>query len=171
MRRLMERAGHALGAGFLVLTGAGVLLLAGAGIASAQPATACQMINTTLSSLDTMLATAPSSLKNEVNTISSRLTAAASTGSPAVKSAVSTFVTDLKAGAAAGNLNLPKLTADGSAITAACAPSGAPATGGGSATGLQDPALFGLGGAVVLAGIVVLGLARRNRPLTGADHG
>ncbi len=173
MGKLMKKAGHVLGAGVLVLAGAGVLLLAGAGIASARPAStsACQQINTTLSSLNATLAAAPSTLKNEVATVSSQLTQAASTGSSAVKSAVSTFVADLKAGAAAGNLNVTKLTADAGAITAACAPSGAPATGGGSALGVQDPALFGVGGAVVLAGLVILGLAWRNRPRTGASQG
>ncbi len=173
MGKLMKKAGQVLGAGVLVLAGAGVLLLAGAGIANARPVStsACQQINTTLSSLNASLAASPTTLKNEVATISSQLTQAASTGSSAVKSAVSTFVTDLQAGAAAGNLDVAKLTADAGAITAACAPSGAPATGGGSTLGVQDPALFGVGGAVVLAGLVVLGLASRNRPRTNAGQG
>ena len=73
-------------------------------------------------------------------------------------------------------MNDPKYTADSDAIDAACAvqataPSGAPATGGGSAAGVEDPGLFGVGGAAVLAGLVVLGLARRNGSRTGAGQG
>ena len=115
---------------------------------------------------------AHSTPKQEVAIVATQLTQAASTAPPAVKSAVSTFVADLRAGAAAGNFDTAKTNADINAITAACAaaqtapPSGAPATGGGSAAGVQDPALFGVGGAAVLAGLGVLGLARRNR-LTG----
>jgi hypothetical protein len=114
-------------------------------------------------------------LKKTADTVAGQLTQAASTGSPAVKSAVSTYVTDLKASAAAGNVNVAKLTADGNAVVAVCAvslaPKGDPATGGGSTAAIRDPALYGLGGAAVLAGIVVLGLALRNRLAAGVGQG
>lgn len=179
MGKLMSRAGRVLGTGALVMAGAGVLLLGGAGIASARPASTggCQKINATLASVTAMIAAHPSTLEEEVASLASQLTRAASTDSSAVKSAVSTFLTDLKAGTASGKLNDPKFTANnGDAIEAACtaqvtAPGGAPATGGGSAAGVQDPGLFGVGGAAVLVGLAVLGLARRNRPRTGAGHG
>ena len=178
MGKLMQTAGRVLGAGVLVLAGTGILVLAGTGIATARPTStgACQKINATLSSLVATMNAHPTSLKNEVATIASQLTQTASTDSPAIKNAVSTFVADLETGAASGTLNDPKLTADGDAIEAACAaqataPGGAPATGGGSAVGVQDPGLFGVGGAAVLAGLVVLGLARRNGSRTGAGQG
>jgi len=178
MKRLVKTTAGVLGVGILVLAGAGVLVVAGTGIASARPASTCQTINATLANLVGTLAAAPhtpSGRKTAVATIASQLTQAVSTGSTAVKDAVSTFVTDLETGVAANDINFTKLSADGDAIVAACAvqatPSGAPATGGGSAAGVQDPALFGVGGAAVLAGIVVLGLARRTRPRTGAGQG
>jgi hypothetical protein len=98
-------------------------------------------------------------------------------GSPAVKSAVSIFVADLRVDIAARHVSdRPKLLADANAIVVACyaratAPRGAPATGGGSAAGVQDAALFGVGGTAVLAGLGVLGLAWRRRPPTGEGHG
>jgi hypothetical protein len=166
------------GTGVLVLAGAGVLVLAGAGIASARPAStsACQKISSVVVSFNAVLKSHPSTLKKEVAILASELAQAASTGSPAVKRAVSTFVTDLEAGTASGNFNDPKATADSDAIGAACAaqsipPSGAPATGGGSAAGVQDLALFGVGGAAVLAGIGALGLARRNWPRGSPGQG
>jgi hypothetical protein len=178
MGKLMRSAGRVLGTGVLVLAGTGFLVLAGTGIASGRPAStdACQKIISTLQSLVALNPSAPGNLKKDASLVASRLTQAASTGTPAVKSAVSTYAADWEAGAAAGHLDNPKLTADGNAIVAACAaqatpPSGAPATGGGSAAGVQDPALFGLGGAAVLAGIGVLGLARRNRPRGSPGQG
>ena len=170
----MKRAGRALGTGVLVLAGAVVLMLAGTGIAHAQPATTsvCKKINATLTSLNATFKAHPTTLKNATATIASQLTQAASTGSPEVKSAVRAFVTDLEAGAASNDLNLAKLNADADLLaTTACAPSGAPATGGGSAAGIQDPGLFGVGGAAVLAGIVALCLILRHRPRTGVGHG
>ena len=171
MGKLMRTAGRVLGAGILALAGTGVLLLTGAGIAGARPAdtSACQEINSTVASFTATFKAHPGSLNEKVVFLASRLPQAASTGTPALKRAVSTFVADLVAGTASGQFNDPKFTADFDAIDAACAaqataPGGAPATGGGSAAGVQDPALFGLGGAAVLAGIGVLGLARRNRP-------
>jgi hypothetical protein len=178
MGKLMRTAGRVLGAGVLVLAGAGVLVLAGAGIASARPAStgACQKITSVEVSFLAMLKSHPSTLKKEVAVFASELTQAASTGSSAVKGTVSTFVMDLEAGSASGSFNDPKFTADGNAVNAACAaqsttPSGAPATGGGSAAGVQDPALFGVGGAAVLAGIGALGLALRNRPRGSPGQG
>ena len=112
-----------------------------------------------------MFKTTPPPLKAKAATLSEELTQAASTGSPTVRNDVKVFVTDLQAGAAAGDLNVARLTAEGYAFAiAACTPSGAPATGGGSSAGLQDPVLFGVGGAAALAGIVVISVAVRSRP-------
>jgi hypothetical protein len=162
-----------LATGVLVLAGAGTLMLAGTGTASARPATstACENVVKAFQSIDSTLETKHGTLKADVALISSKLTKAASTGSPALKTDVQTLITDLEAGAAdPSGFDSAKLTADDDAIVAACAasntPVGAPATGGGSTAGLQDPALFGLGGAAVLAGVVVLGLAVRNRVRT-----
>jgi hypothetical protein len=168
MGKLTRSAGRLLGAGVLLLAGAGVLVLAGAGSANAQAAStnACDNIFATIDSLNATLTKNPGSW-SAVATAATELSQAASTGSPAVKSAVSTLVTDLRADAAARHVNSrPKLVADGDAIVTVCSaqPSGAPATGGGSTIGVQDPALFGVGGAIVLAGLGVLCLARRNRP-------
>jgi hypothetical protein len=177
MGKLTKRAGRTFATGVLVLAGTGILMLAGTGTANAQPASAsaCAKINSTLASLDAQLKNAHTTLKASAALIASQLTAAASNNTPPVKNAVHTFVTDLVAGADAGDLDSAKLNADANAIVAACAaantPVGAPATGGGSTAGLQDPALFGLGGAAALAGIVVVGLALRNRRRTGAGYG
>jgi hypothetical protein len=179
MGKLTRSAGRVLGAGVLALAGAGVLVLAGAGTANARPAStstsadACDNIFSTFDSLNAMLTKHPGAW-GPVATAATEFTQDASTGSPAVKSTVSTLVTDLRADVAARRvLDRPKLLADGNAIVAACSaqPSGAPATGGGSTAGLQDPALFGAGGAAVLAGLGVLGLARRNRPRGSPDPG
>jgi hypothetical protein len=179
MGKVMRSACPVVGVGLLVLAGAGTLVLAGAGIANARPvstsasANACNKINATFESLGAMLKKHPGAW-GPVATAATELTQDASTASPAVKSAVSTFVSDLNADVAARRvLNRPKLDADDDAIVVACAaePSGAPATGGGSAAGVQDAALFGVGGADVLAGIGVLGLARRNRPRRSPGHG
>jgi hypothetical protein len=181
MGKLTRSAGRLLGAGALMLAGVGVLLVSGAGIANAQPTStnsntsACDKIFATFDSFDAMLSKHSGTLKNEVAISIAEFTQAASTASPAVKGAVGTFLSDLKADAASGTVNRPKLVADGDAIVAACAaePNGAPATGGGSTAGVQDPALFGVGGAGVLAGfgVVGLGLARRNRPQRSPGHG
>jgi hypothetical protein len=185
MGKLTRSAGRLLGAGALMLAGVGVLLVSGAGIANAQPAgtspstnsntSACNKIFAAFDSFDAMLSKHPGTVKSDAAIATAEFTLAASTASPAVKSAVDAFLSDLKADAASGTVNRPKLVADGDAIVAACAavPNGAPATGGGSTAGVQDPALFGVGGAGVLAGIGVvgLGLARRNRPQRGPGHG
>jgi hypothetical protein len=178
MGRLTRTAGRVLGTGVLVLAVAGVLVLAGTGAASARSAgsNACGTIISTLKSLLALHVNTTNNLKKDASLVASRLTQAASTGSPALKSAVSTYIADWEAGAAAGHLDTSKLSADGDAIVAACAaqltaPSGAPATGGGSTAGVQDPALFGAGGAAVLAGLGVLGLARRNRPRGSPGRG
>jgi hypothetical protein len=184
MGRLTRAAGRVLGTAVLILAGTGVLVLAAAGNASARPAITpdCQKISTALGKIDTTLAAlvkAHSSLGQKVAALVPPLTQAASTAPPAVKNAVAAFAADLQAGAAAGHLDVAKSTADGEAIVAACAAeqatpaSGAPATGGGSTAGIVDPALFGVGGAVALAGFGVLGLglARRNRPPGRPDHG
>jgi hypothetical protein len=178
MGKLTRTAGRVVGAGLLVLAAAGVLVLAGAGTANARPVTtnACQKLYTAAASLTVTITKAPSTLKNEVAIVAPQLTQAASTGSAAVKSAVSILVADLQASAASGHLNYSKLNADAAAVSAACAaqgtsPSGAPATGGGSTAGVRDPALFGVGGAAVLAGLAALGLARRSRPQSSPGRG
>jgi hypothetical protein len=165
MGQLTKRAGRILGAVALLLAGTGVLLLAGTGTANARPAgNVCQDIATTLTNLDTTLSTSHLSVEAEITLIASKYTQAASTGSPAVKSAVRKLVADLEAEGAKRTLDVAKLEADNNAvILVACAPKGDPATGGGSTAGLQDPALFGLGGAVVLAGVVILCLTPRIR--------
>ncbi len=178
MGKLMRSAGRMLGAGVLVLAGAGILVLAGAGSANARPTStnACDQIFATFDSFNATLTKHPGSW-GPVATAATEFTQDASTSSPAVKSAVSTFVADLRADVAARRvLSRPKLVADGDAIVAVCStqaaqPSGAPATGGGSTAVVQDPALFGVGGATVLAGLGVLGLARRNRPRRSPGHG
>lgn len=176
MGKLMRMAGRVFGAGVLVLAGAGVPVLAGAGMASAQPASTgtCQQITTTLNNLDVALKTHSGAADKEIATAASQLTQEASAGTATLQRAVSTFVTDLRA-AAAGHLNTGKFTTDGKAVLSACAaqataPNGAPATGG-SAVGVQDPALFGVGGAAVLAGVGVLGLAARRRPRGSTSQG
>ena len=97
---------------------------------------------------------------------------AASSGPAALKSAVGTFVHDLESPGSSG-YNVSKLTSDANAIGAACAsqsaPGGAPGTGGGSTSSAADPALYGVGGAVVLAGIGALGIGSRRR--RGANQG
>jgi hypothetical protein len=180
MGKLTRSAGRVLGAGSLVLAGAGLLVLAGAGSANARPAStstnACDKVFATIDSFNATFTKHPGEW-GPVATAATDLTRDASTGSAAVKSTVSTFVADLRADVAARRvISRPKLVADGDAIVAACSaqatsPSGAPATGGGSTADIQDPALFGVGGAVVLVGIGVLGLARRNGPRGSPGHG
>ena len=178
MGNLMRTAGRVLGAWVLVLAGAGVLVLAGAGVAHARPVStsACEKLISTLQRLTALHPGYPSNLKKDAPLVASQMTQAASTGPPALKSAVSTYVADWEASAAAGHLDTAKISADADAIVAACAaqlatPSGAPATGGGSTAGIRDPVLFGVGGAVVLAGLLVLGRARRNRPRGSPGRG
>src|SRR5579875_333853 len=167
-RFVMAAAGVVLGVGALVLTGAGAASAQGTG------GSACQQVQATLSAIQSTLPSAasnPSVLKSKVGTFASQLEKEASSGSPALKSAVGAFVADLQA-AGSGHASVAKLTSDANAIGAACqaqatAPRGAPATGGGSTASSGDPALFGAGGAAVLAGFGALGLAwrrqRRNR--------
>jgi hypothetical protein len=174
---LIKSAGHTLAAGFLIATGSGFLMLAGAGIAQAETAQAqpesasvCQKLTAALTNLNEIVQEHPSTLKAKAATVSAQLTQAAQGGSPAVQHDVRVFVTDLQAGAAANDLNFARLTAEGYAFAiAACTPSGAPATGGGSSAGWQDPVLFGVGGAAALAGIVVVSVAVRGRPRAGAS--
>jgi hypothetical protein len=177
MGKLTRSAGRVLGAGIVVLTGAGIVVLAGAGIANARPAStstsACDKIFATFNTLNVMQTKHPHTWGPAI-AAAAAFPQDASTGSPAVKSAVSTFVADLRVDIAARHVsNRPKLLADANAIVVACynQPSGAPATGGGSTAGAQDAALFGVGGSTVLAGLGVLGLARRNRPPAGEGHG
>ena len=166
MAKLLTRAaGLMLGTGVLALTAAG-----GASALAAAGGSACQQVQSTLSSIQSTLPSAasnPSALKTKIGAFARQLQSEASSGPSALKSAVGTFITDLRA-VASGKANVAKLRADASAIGAACQsqgapPSGAPATGGGSTAGLQDPVLFAVGGAAVLVGLCTLGLARRNQ--------
>jgi hypothetical protein len=174
MGKLTQSACRVLGTGVLVLAGAWFLLLSGAGIANAQPASAsasaCDNIFTVFTQYNAMPST---SLKNTVAFFTAGLTKAEVGASPAVMSTVAAMLADLRADEATGKINRPKLVADGDAINAACAaePAGAPATGGGSTAGVQYPALFGVGGAVLLAGIGVAGLALRRRPQHSPGQG
>ena len=177
MGKLAQSACRVLGTGVLVLAGAWFLLLSGAGIASARPASAnasadaCDNIFTVFDQFNAM----PSSpsLKETVAFFTTGLTKAEAGTSPAVMSTVATMLADLRADEAAGTVNRPKLVTDGDAIIAACAatPNGAPATGGGSTAGVQYPALFGVGGAVLLAGIGVMSVALRSRPRPSPRQG
>jgi hypothetical protein len=167
---LIKRAGRTLGAGFLIAAVAGFPMLAGAGIAQAQPesSSVCQKLTAALASLIEDIQAPHASLKTFTPTLSKELTQAAAAGSPTVRHDVQLFIDTLQAGAAAGDINTAKLTAQGDAFAiAACTPSGAPATGGGSSAGLQDPDLFGAGGAAAVAGIVVVSVAVRRRPRVG----
>jgi hypothetical protein len=177
MGKLAQSACRVLGTGVLVLAGAWVLLLSGAGIATAQPASAsasadaCDNIFTVFDQFNAM----PSSpsLKETVAFFTTGLTKAEAGTSPAVMSTVAAMLADLRADEATGKINRPKIVTDGDAIIAACAatPAGAPATGGGSTVGVQYPALFGVGGALLLAGIGVAGLALRGRPRHSPSQG
>ena len=171
MGKLTKSAGRMLATGVLALAGTGILMMAGAGTAQAQPASTsvCKNLTAAFASINAYVKAHPGLTPTaEADLVASQLTPAASTGSPAVKAAVRAYINDVKADAAANNVDLAKLNADAGVVaTTACTPSGAPATGGGSAAGLQDPAWFGLGGAVVLAGLVVLALALRGRPRAG----
>jgi hypothetical protein len=175
MGKLTQSACRVLGTGVLVLAGAWFLLLSGAGIASAQPASAsasaCDNIFTVFTQYNAMTSTP--SLKNTVAFFTAGFTKAEVGASPAVMSTVAAMLADLRADEATGKINRPKLVADGDAINAACAaePAGAPATGGGSTAGVHYPALFGVGGAVLLAGIGVVILALRNRPRHSPSRG
>jgi hypothetical protein len=178
----MRRTGRTLTAGFLVLTGTGFLMLSGAGIAYAQPAAvpaACNELLAASKSYTAMLEANQAKFKanhaafeTAADNYGNEVTKIASQGSPALQSAAKTYVTDLEGEVAANDINAARLTADSDRMdVAACTPSGAPATGGGSSATLQDPALFGAGGVAALAGLIVVGLALRNRSRTSVDHG
>lgn len=165
MGKLLIRA-----AGWILVSGVLTLTAAGGASAMAAGGSACQQVQSTLSSIQATLPSAasnPSALKTKIGAFASKLEREASSGSPALKGAVGTFITDLRA-VASGNANVAKLKADANAIGAACQaqgapPSGAPGTGGGSTAGLADPALFAAGGAAVLIGLGTLGFARRSQ--------
>lgn len=178
----MIRTGRTITAGFLVLTGTGFLVLSGGGIAHAQPAaipTTCSEIlaatkawNATLSANKTKFATDHAAYEAAIDNYGNQILKITSTGSPALRSAAKTFVADDEAEAAANDINVARLTADSDRMDVlACTPSGAPSTGSGAAATLQDPALFGAGGAAAMAGLLVVGLAVRNRSRTSVEHG
>jgi hypothetical protein len=173
-----------LTAGFLVLTGTGSLVLSGAGIAQAQPAASIpatctellavnKAFNATLDAHGTAYYQAHYSvLITTVDNYGNQLLKIAAQGSPALQSATKTFVDYYEASTVAKDFNQARFTADANRMNiAACTPAGAPRTGGGSSAGLQDPALFGVGGGAALAGFAVIGLTLRRRPRASADIG
>jgi hypothetical protein len=106
-----------------------------------------------------------------VHNFGNKLTQIASQGSPAFRSATKVYVTDYESEVKNNDLNPARIKADTTRMgIAACLPKGAPATGGGSSAGLQDPALLGAGGAAALAGLVVVALSLRTRSRTSADQ-
>jgi hypothetical protein len=178
----MKRTGSTLTAGLLVLTGAGLLMLSVAGIAHAQPAAApvtctellaaSKSFNATLSANVAKYRTHHTAYVAAVRKYGNEITKITSTGSPALRSAVKTLVTDLESEAAANEVNTARIIADSDRVDIlACRPNGAPATGSGSSATPADRALIGAGGAVALAGLIVVGLALRNRSRTSVDHG
>lgn len=179
----MGSTGRTLTAGILVLTGTGFLMLSGAGIAWAQPVAVpaiCTELGAAESSFTATLeahgatyyATHDSALVTAVDNYGSQVLKITAQGSPALQTAAKTFVTYDETATAARDVNSARLNADSDRLTIlACTPNGAPATGGGSSAGLQDPALFGAGGATALAGFVVAGLALRHRSRTSVEHG
>jgi hypothetical protein len=171
----MKRTGRALTAGCLTLAWTGFLTLSGAGVAHAQPLkapAACTELTATATAFDATLKKNTAKFKADhaayvaaVDNYGNQVLKIASQGSPAARSAAKTYVTDLEAGTVANDNNNVRITADIDRLAfAVCQPKGAPATGGGSSAGLQDPALFGAGGALALAGFAVVGLAARRRP-------
>jgi hypothetical protein len=177
----MRSTGRILTAGFLTLAGAGFLALPGAGIAHAAPAAlpaACTEMATSLKTFTATLTSSQQKFEADhaaylafVDNYGSQLLKITAQSSPAAQSAAKAYVTDLEAEVAANNLDEPKLSAEFERLdVAVCTPKGAPATGGGGSAGLQDPALFGAGGAMALAGLVVAGLALRNRSRISVDH-
>ncbi len=181
----MRSTGRTLTAGFLVLTGTGFLMLSGAGIARAEPVRApapavCTALGAAEKSFTVTLDAHPvtyyqshhSVLVAAVDNYGSQVLKVTAQGSPALRSAAKTYVTYNETATAARDVNAARLNADfDRMVVLACTPTGAPATGGGSSAGLQNPALFGAGGATALAGFVVVGLALRHRSRTSVEHG
>lgn len=178
----MRRTGSALTAGSLALASAGFLTLTGAGVAHAQPLktpAACTRLLATATAFNAMVEKNQAKFKADhaaylaaVDNYGNQVLKVASQGSPAAQSAAKAYATDLEAETAALDLNKAKIDAEIARLaTALCQPKGAPGTGGGSSAGLQDPALFGAGGALALAGAAIVGLAVRRRPRAGAVRG
>jgi hypothetical protein len=180
----VKRTGRTLTAGFLVLTGTGFLTLSAAGIAHAEPAhakapAACTELiaagkaySATLEANKAKFEADHAAYIVAVDKFGNEIEKITSTGSPALRRAAKTYVTDLETETADNTINPARLSADSDRMSVlACTPSGAPRTGGGSTAAAQDPALFGAGGAVVLAGLIVVGLTVRGRSRTSADQG
>jgi hypothetical protein len=186
----MRSTGRTLTAGFLVLTGTGFLALSGAGIAHAELAAAkpahakpapaaCTELITATKAYSALLAANKAKFAHDlpayvaaVDHYGNEVKKITSTGSPALRRAAKIYVTDLETETADLTINPARLNADSNRLTVlACTPSGAPRTGGGSSAAMQDPGLFGAGGAAVLAGLIVVGLTVRGRPRTSADQG
>jgi hypothetical protein len=178
----MKKTGRALTAGCLTLAWAGFLTLSGVGVAHAQPLKAPAACTELSAALKTFAATLTNSKKKfqadhaayiaTIDGYGNQVLKIAAQGSPAARSAAKTYITELEAEVAANDINQAKLSAEFDRLDILlCSPKGAPRTGGGSSAGLQAPALFGAGGAIALAGLVVVGLTVRNRPRTSADQG
>jgi hypothetical protein len=157
-------------------------MLSGAGIAHATPAAipatctellaASKSFNVTLHANVKKFDTDHAALVAAVDNYGNHILKITSQGSPALQSAAKTYVTDYETETVGNDINTARLVADSNRMSVlACTPKGAPRTGGGSSAGLRDPALFGAGGAAVLAGLVVVGLTLRNRSRTTADQG
>ena len=179
----MRSTGRTLTAGFLVLTGTGLLMLSGASIAHAQPVAApapatCKELGAAQNSYTAGLKANVKKFEADnkayvtfVTNYGNEVIRIASQGSPALQSAAKTYATDLETEIANSDFNATRINADSDRlIVLGCTPKGAPATGGGSSAALQDPALFGAGGAAALAGLIVVGLTLRGRSRASADH-
>jgi hypothetical protein len=159
-------------------------MVAGGGIAHARPAAALpatctellaanKSLNATLDAHGTKYYAAHyATLETTVDNYGNQILQITSHGSPALQSAAKAYVTLYETETAGRTFDAAKFNADSDRMDVlACTPKGAPATGGGSSAGLQDPVLFGAGGAAALAGLVVVGLALRNRSRTSPEHG
>jgi hypothetical protein len=155
--------------------------LSGAGPAHAQPlkaSAACTQLTATTKAFNATFQKNQAKFKADhaaylaaVDNYGNQVLKVASEGSPAARSAAKTYITELEAEVAANDFNQAKISAESGRLAfALCTPKGAPATGGGSSAGLQDPVLFGAGGSLALAGLVVVGLVARRRPRPSAGH-
>jgi hypothetical protein len=181
----MRRAGREISVGFLALAVTGFLMLAGGGTARAKPAAlpaACNEVIAAGKSYTAGLtadtkkypahsAAVRTAVEATLKTYENEILKITAHGSPTLKNDVKVFFADLN-GVLTGHVNGPKLEADGNRMAlAACTPSGAPRTGGGSSARLQDPAVLGAAGAAALAGLAVIVVALRSRSRTRAELG
>ena len=185
LEKRMRRSGREITIGFLALAMTGYLMLAGGGIARAKPAALPAECNAMLAAGKSYIAgltadekkypahstAVTTAVEATLKTYENQILTLTANGSPTLKNDVKVFIADLS-GILTGHVNGPKLTADGERMNlAACTPSGAPGTGGGSSAGVQDRAVLGSAGAAALAGAAVIVLALRNRSRTRAEQG